>query len=85
MSLRKPPPVTLAPVKHSIAAFTDYQIKLISDLARPLQVWRRGEFLRRIAARLHGRTAIGDGELYRQALAVQRAMLQGYDDLPPAA
>jgi hypothetical protein len=30
-------------------------------------------------------TRHGDGELYRQALAVQRPMLQGYDDLPPAA
>jgi len=84
MSPRKPPPVSLAPVTHSISGFTDYQIKLITDLALPLQPWRRGEFLQRVAARLSART-VGDGELYRQALAMQRAMLQGYDDLPPAA
>jgi hypothetical protein len=52
----------------------DYQLALIIDLATPLPREQRGAFLEAVAARLKGRQ-VGDGLLYREALAVQREML----------
>jgi hypothetical protein len=55
-------------------ALNDYQLALIMDLATPLARKQRSAFLEAVAARLEGRQ-VGDGALYRVALAVQREML----------
>ena len=55
-------------------ALNDNQLALIMDLATPLARKQRSAFLEAVAARLEGRQ-VGDGALYRVALAVQREML----------
>ena len=55
-------------------ALNDYQLALIMDLATPLARKERSAFLEAVAARLGGRQ-VGDGALYRVALAVQRELL----------
>ncbi|HKB23136.1 MAG TPA: hypothetical protein VKC99_10195 [Methyloceanibacter sp.] len=55
-------------------ALNDYQLALIMGLATPLARKQRSAFLEAVAARLEGRQ-VGDGALYRVALAVQREML----------
>ena len=55
-------------------ALNDYQLALIMDLATPLARKQRSAFLETVAARLEGRR-VGDGTLYRVALAVQRELL----------
>jgi hypothetical protein len=50
-------------------ALNDYQLALIMDLATPLARKQRSAFLEAVAARLEGRQ-VGDGTLYREALAV---------------
>lgn len=60
-------------------ALTDYQLKLIRDLATPLPREHRAEFLRRVAAQVEHKT--GNGALYRIAVQTQRVML-GHSPTP---
>jgi hypothetical protein len=55
-------------------ALTDAQLRDVSDIARVLPPWRRGEFLEGLAARLHGQE-IGDGNVHRTAALVMRDVL----------
>jgi hypothetical protein len=50
-------------------ALTDSQLRDVSDIARVLPPWRRGEFLEQLAARLRGQE-IGDGNVHRTAVLV---------------
>jgi len=56
-----------------VLTLSDFQLAIIRELAEPLPRRRRGEFLERVAAQVRNR--VGDGELYRIAITVQRAML----------
>jgi hypothetical protein len=70
----------MAPIR-----LTDAQLNAVFDAARPLAVRDRDPFLQAVANALQGRQGIGDGDVHRAIMAVQR---QFYDppisDIRPA-
>jgi hypothetical protein len=56
-------------------SFTDEQLIELRDLAAPLYPAARAEFLRALAAEFADRSEVGDGELHRVAVALQRELL----------
>jgi hypothetical protein len=59
-----------------VIALTDEQLKIVQELARPLQRWQRDRFLQVVARRLEGET-IGDGTVHAAAVAAQREVING--------
>jgi hypothetical protein len=52
---------------------TDAQLSAVHFAARPLQPSERTGFLEALAARFAGRQELGDGELHRAIVVLQRA------------
>jgi hypothetical protein len=59
--------ITISPI-----ALTDEQITTIMQLTRPLQPEQRVVFFEMLAAKLRGRSDLGDGAIYRLCRDLQR-------------
>jgi hypothetical protein len=55
-----------------VIRFTDDQLSAVFAAARPIAVDRRDAFLTDVDAQFANRSAIGDGELFRVLLQLQR-------------
>jgi len=55
-----------------VIRFTDDQLSAVFAAARPIAVDRRDAFLTDVDAQFASRSAIGDGELFRVLLQLQR-------------
>jgi hypothetical protein len=54
-------------------ALSDYQYSILLEIAQPLPVQLRSEFLERVAKKLHG-VELGDGAIYKACKDVQREL-----------
>ena len=61
-----------------VIALTDAQLKIVQELARPLQRWQRDRFLQVVARRLAGET-IGDGAVHHAAVAGHKQRFPSLD------
>jgi hypothetical protein len=56
-------------------ALSDYQFSILLEIARPLPVELRQEFLERVAKKLRD-VEIGDGVIYKAAVDTQRELFR---------
>jgi hypothetical protein len=60
-------------VRRAVIRLSDHQLEMLFNASRPVAVDRRDEFLRAVAVQFaERRGGIGDGELYRLLLELQR-------------
>ena len=68
------------PTKPSPLALSDQQLDTVMRAAAPLLPGDRDNFLRALAARLHGECELGDGVIFRACRELQREFFR-----PPTA
>ena len=56
-------------------SLTDEQLRLVMELAAPISVKQRDEFLRKLTGELRRRSDVGPGELHRLCVEVRRRIV----------